>query len=180
MVESTIQKLLNSGGNITSQDVISGYRDSVIAKSETNDCVVKALAVVGDKDYDTAHEEAKRYMKRVDRKGVKSSFIIRHFLNRPDSYEPVVTEPTKEPIGGYTYTVKLATGELLKTTYKLKNGKELKCGMTVGTFAKRYNKGRYFVVVRRHAFSVVDGVIVGKHDDPSRKRIIVDFAFRAK
>jgi len=190
MVESTIQKLLNSGRPITANDVIPGASESLIAKREWNACVVRALAVVAGMDYDTAHREAKVHMNRKDRDGVRSNDIIKYCLNRPESYEPVITElrtqslcfPIKQPIASSNLKMVwlMSQGEFLKTTYKLKNGKELKCGMTVGSFAKRYDKGRYFVNVSGHAFAIVDGVIIGNVDDPKKRRAIVRFAFRAK
>jgi hypothetical protein len=182
MVESTIQKLLNSGRPITANDVIPGASESLIAKREWNACVVRALAVVAGMDYDTAHREAKVHMNRKDRDGVRSNDIIKYCLDRPDSYEPVTTEPIDGVISSSNLKMVwlMSQGEFLKTTYKLKNGKELKCGMTVGSFAKRYDKGRYFVNVSGHAFAIVDGVIIGNVDDPKKRRAIVRFAFRAK
>ena len=51
--------------------------------------------------------------------------------------------------------------------------------MTVGTFIKEYNVGRYLIHVRGHAFAIIDGVVVGNICD-SRKlkaRIINAYKF---
>lgn len=163
---------------ITSFEFIKGYAQSKVAKGETNDCVVRALAVVEDCDYDTAHRLAATRMRRANRKGVHTLTIVKYFEGEREKYELVKTEsnPYKTPMFAHHFIVE---GKALKTTYKLK-GKEIKCDMTLGTFAKRYNRGRYFVVVRGHALAVVDGQIIGNNEDPTRTRRPVRFAYEAK
>ena len=48
---------------------IQGYSESVIAKSETNDCVVRAFASAFDITYDKAHKYVKEKFGRKDRQG---------------------------------------------------------------------------------------------------------------
>lgn len=37
--------------------------------------------------------------------------------------------------------------------------------MTVGTFIKQNPKGTFFVLVRQHAFTIKDGVVIGNYED---------------
>ena len=53
---------------MTSEGII-GYSDSIIAKGEINDCVVRAFASCFDLQYDKAHKFVKEKFNRVDRKG---------------------------------------------------------------------------------------------------------------
>ena len=52
----------------TSEGII-GYSESIIAKGETNDCVVRAFASCFDLQYDKAHKFVKEKFNRVDRQG---------------------------------------------------------------------------------------------------------------
>ena len=42
---------------------------------ESNDCVVRALAIATDTDYATAHQWTKQHLKRPDRKGTFATAI---------------------------------------------------------------------------------------------------------
>jgi hypothetical protein len=53
---------------MTSEGII-GYSDSIIAKGEINDCVVRAFASCFDLQYDKAHKFVKEKFNRVDRQG---------------------------------------------------------------------------------------------------------------
>ena len=52
--------------------------------------------------------------------------------------------------------------------------------MTVGTFLKEYPKGRYLIHVRSHAFTIIDGVVMGNLADARQMkcRIIDAYKFR--
>jgi hypothetical protein len=49
---------------------------------------------------------------------------------------------------------------------------------TTGSFIKRYPVGTYIVTVSRHAFTIKDGVVIGNTDDATKKRKIVNFAWK--
>jgi hypothetical protein len=53
----------------TTGKAIKGYSDSVIARGETNDCVVRAFASSFDVSYDYAHKFVKEKFGRKDRQG---------------------------------------------------------------------------------------------------------------
>jgi hypothetical protein len=50
--------------------------------------------------------------------------------------------------------------------------------MTTGTFIKKYPVGKYLVVVRGHAFSIIDGQVVGNASDATMKKRVINFAWK--
>lgn len=152
---------------VSSVDVIEGYKTSPIARSETNDCVVRAVAVVRNCHYDEAHRLVKLRTGRQDRKGTSR----RDLLTWLETHcEPVVTEQPVKLLRPYMFP---------KTVYtNKKTGERLFCKMTVGSFVKLYPKGRYYVCVQSHMFAVVDGEIVGNKSDATTLRAIVHFAMK--
>ena len=62
-------------------------KDSIIAKGETNDCVVYATASAFDISYDEAHQVAKRAFGREDRKGVMTLDIMHGVKKLTESKE---------------------------------------------------------------------------------------------
>lgn len=171
MIESMIQQI---NSPIRAKDVIKGYHESKIARSETNDCVVRALAVVEDLDYETAHRIVATKMGRRPRKGTPTRLGYRYFMNNPQKYQVVATcrLNQKDP----NFMMNLMMGSYLKAT----NPDGSKCRMTVDRFTKACKKGRFFVFVRNHAFAVVDGKVIGNLEDARKKRAVVLGAFRLK
>lgn len=152
----------------TSTDVIRDFNSSIIAKSETNDCVVKAIAVIYGCTYDMAHETAKHDMDRKDREGVQMMTLI-NWIMKVQWCERVLTEQPKISFLPSPKTVKIIK----------KTGKKIFHKMTVGTFIKQYPTGRYFVIVKGHIFAVVDGEILGNPNDAIKLKTIVHHAFKA-
>ena len=37
--------------------------------------------------------------------------------------------------------------------------------MTVGTFIKKYPEGTFFIIVKGHAFTIKNGVVIGNYED---------------
>lgn len=65
----------------------------------------------------------------------------------------------------------------MKYDVKVK-GQIVKRNMTTGTFIKKFPKGRYVVVVRGHAFSIIDGVVVGNTGDAKMKKRVILYSWR--
>ena len=57
--------------NLTTSS-IKGIKCSEIAKSENNDCFVRALAAATDQDYDTTHEVVRTKFDRKSKKGLRT------------------------------------------------------------------------------------------------------------
>jgi hypothetical protein len=65
----------------------------------------------------------------------------------------------------------------MKYDVKVK-GQIVKRNMTTGTFIKKYPVGKYLVVVRGHAFSIIDGNVVGNYGDARMKKRVINNAFK--
>ena len=156
----------------TTGKAIKGYTDSVIAKGETNDCVVRAFASSFEVSYDYAHKYVKENFGRKDREGTYGTVLKMEQIaenRRQINYKKVKCLGTKTISGHHT----------LKYSVKTKDG-FVKRNMTVGTFAKQNPVGTFFILVSRHAFTIKDGVVIGNWDDAVKKKRVVKFAFEVK
>jgi hypothetical protein len=59
-------------------------------------------------------------------------------------------------------------------------GEQVKRQMTVGTFVKKNPKGTFFVLVKGHAFTIKDGVVIGNYEDAVKTKKIMRCAFEIK
>jgi hypothetical protein len=136
---------------------IKNYTDSQLAKSETNDCVVRAIAAASAWEYDKAHRFTAKEFKRENRKGTRFFNLIMCKLsneNKRLNRKKITT---------------ISSG-------KMKNGDRK---MTVGSFVKQYDKGSYILTVRQHAFSIKNGEVVGGNkEDAIKLRCIVEGAWK--
>ena len=164
----------------------NGYNvsGSVIAKSEKNDCMVRACANAYGIDYDTAHQFVKQRFNRKNRSGVKNSYDTLKQLcdeitvfNVADGHQldlfadtPLQTEYELKYVGSEPKR----GGKLINRKYTHK-----KVAYTVKTFMQKYTKGTYIVLVNKHALVIKDGVLV---DNPSNRfngyRRTVESAFK--
>jgi len=151
---------------ISTKDAIIGYSDSVIAKTETNDCVVRAISSAFEMHYDEAHQFVKVKFGRKDRKG--TAFFVGGMRRMVDD---------KVQINGKSFET--MGGQFAQMDYDVKvKGQIVKRNMTTGTFIKKYPVGKYLVVVRGHAFSIIDGAVVGNASDATMKKRVINFAFK--
>ena len=65
----------------------------------------------------------------------------------------------------------------MKYDVKVK-GQIVKRNMTTGSFIKKYPVGKYLLVVRGHAFSIIDGVVVGNTGDARMKKRVILYAWK--
>ena len=106
---------------------IKGYSESLLAKSERADCVVRAVASAFDLHYDKAHKWVADTFKRKPKKGTWGF--------------PVGMDKMSQNKTRFNYkTTKAIEAKYLTTN----NGKSK---MTVGTFVKEYDKGTYIIRV---------------------------------
>jgi hypothetical protein len=151
---------------ISTKDAIIGYSDSVIAKNETNDCVVRAISSAFEMHYDEAHQFVKVKFGRKDRKGT-AFFVggLRRMVGDKVKINGKSFETMGNEYGHVSYEVKV-------------KGQIVKRNMTTGTFIKKYPVGKYLVVVRGHAFSIIDGAVVGNASDATMKKRVINNAFK--
>lgn len=136
----------------TSQ-AIKGYSESTIAKSETRDCVVRAIASAYDLHYDKAHK-----------------WVADTFMRKPKK-------------GTYGFPIGMDKMSINNTRFNYKKTKTIdskylttnngKSKMSVGTFVKEYDKGTYIIRVDRHAFTIKDGSVIGNPEDAIKLRKII-------
>ena len=147
---------------------IKGYNSSKIAKSEKNDCFVRAMAAATDTDYDTSHEFVKKTFNRKPNKGTENHEIVKAMAGFQEE---------GMNIGTKSFKVKVLPKSRITNTYKL-YGELIDRKKTVKSFIKDNPKGTYVVGVSKHAFTVKDGILidnVGEEFRPTRK---VDMAYR--
>jgi len=136
---------------------IKNYKESAIAKSETNDCVVRAIAAASGWEYDKAHQFVADEFNRKYRKG---TFRFNQTMNK--------LADNNRRLNRKKISI-ISKGEM-------KNGKSR---MTIGSFISNYSKGTYVVVVRGHAFSIKDGEVIGGNREDARKmRCILQGAWK--
>lgn len=151
---------------ISTKDAIIGYSDSVIAKTETNDCVVRAISSAFEMHYDEAHQFVKVKFGRENRKGTRF-FVggMRRMVDDKVQINSKSFETMGNEYGHVSYEVKV-------------KGQIVKRNMTTGTFIKKYPVGKYLVVVRGHAFSIIDGAVVGNASDATMKKRVINNVFK--
>ena len=135
----------------SSQDFIPGYKDSKIAKSETNDCVVRSFASAFKTTYDDAHQFVSTKFNRKPRKGT-ARFVTT--MNNMASHNQILWGKTLKRMGN--------SNSKNSMTY---SDKGVTRNMTTFQFTKRFPKGTFMVTVRGHAFTICDGAIFGNHED---------------
>jgi hypothetical protein len=151
---------------IPTKEAIIGYSDSTIAKTESNDCVVRAIASSFEMSYDDSHKFVAKIWFRRNREGTRN-FVggLRHMINNKVKINDKLFETMGNEYGHVSYEVKV-------------KGQMVKRNMTTGTFIKKYPVGKYLVVVRGHAFSIIDGQVVGNTSDATMKKRVINNAFK--
>lgn len=153
---------------------IKGYSESEIAKGESGDCVVRAFASSFDVSYDFAHKYVAEEFKRQPRRG---TFFTASKMVKLSECNIKVNGKKIFPVGTPSKSV-LSPFSL---SYKVKvKGVEKERQMTVGTFAKKNPKGTFFVLVKGHAFTIKDGVVVGNPEDAMKLKRPMRAAFEIK
>lgn len=158
----------------TTGKAIKGYAESVTAKGETNDCVVRAFASSFDISYDYAHKYVAEEFKRKPRKG--TYFTSSKMVKLSESLIKVNGKKIT-PIG--TKCLSIAYPFSLAYDVKVK-GEVVKRQMTVGTFVKKNPVGTFFVLVKGHAFTIKDGVVIGNVEDAIKTKRPMKAAFLVK
>jgi hypothetical protein len=131
---------------------------SELAKRETNDCVVRAFMSALDLPYDRAHGFVKKNLQRKFGKGTYTTLHIKHVLGKTKNgmkLKPYGCHPD------FAFTMK-DRGFKTITNPKYKNKK---VGYTLKSFIEAHPKGRYFVILERHAVAVVNGVLYGNRNE---------------
>ena len=146
---------------------IKGY-GSELAKSEKNDCFVRALASATEVNYDVAHKFTKDYFGRANGKGV-------YFTG--STINPL--EDKGLSIGNKDFDFKVLNKMRITNGYKL-YGEMVYRQKTVKSFIKDNPKGTYIVGVAGHAFTIKDGTLIDNADEKFRPTRKVTSVFQLK
>ena len=153
----------------------NGYQvsgSSEIAKTEKNDCAVRAVANACDVNYDQAHKFCTEMFGREKGKGT-TGFSLLLKMNTEMVFDEVGQLNMFEQ--GIKRTVK-HIGDMPKAGGKLFNPKykHKKVAYTVKEFAQRFNKGNYILAVNKHALAVKNGVVVdnGNYQANGYRRVV--------
>ncbi len=153
----------------------NGYQvsgSSEIAKTEKNDCAVRAVANACDVNYDQAHKFCTEMFGREKGKGTQLfSTLLK--MNTEMVFDEVGQLNMFEQ--GIKRTVK-HIGDMPKLGGKLRNPKykHKKVAYTVKEFAQRFNKGNYILTVAKHALAIKNGVVVdnGNYQTGGYRRVV--------
>ncbi len=150
---------------ISSTDFVKGSK-SKLAQSESNDCVVRAIAAAFDEEYGVVHKVVEKNCDRKPRRGVMSD----KFMNMFREYEAE---------GLYLFGKKfrvMSKSEIKNIYGKKADGSPNERKMTTQSFIKKYTTGNYLVLVKYHTFVIKDSTIVGNREDAEQLRSRILFA----
>lgn len=113
---------------------------------ENNDCTVLALACVLGCSYESAHKHMSKHQLRRYRKGPTLKEVKEKFVPSFKNWRVVVGPYSKSE------------------------------SITVNQFVKKHPIGRFFVVVRGHAFAIIDGLVYD-YKSSIRRKIVYALRF---
>jgi hypothetical protein len=145
---------------ISTKDAIIGYSDSVIAKSETNDCVVRAFDADYNVSYDFAHKKVAELFGRKNGQGTYCFSLVMRQM------EIGGVRINRKKVQTMRKDVNLAYWIKVKGVNTLRN-------MTTAKFLEDYSKGTYIVTVKGHAFAIKDGVVIGNPEDATQRKKVI-------
>lgn len=149
-------------GYISSTEFIKGAKESSLAKSESSDCVVRAIASAAEMDYDSAHQFVKETFCRKNGKGTSGFHYTMNMMTKNgNKINGKSVEKITEEHNTMLYYVVVKGVKKLRST-------------TTGSFIKKYSKGTYVVTVKGHAFTIKDGVVIGNVEDGKKMKKHID------
>ena len=147
-----------------------------LSKSEKDDCVVRAVQHAFSVDYIDAHHFCETKLNRVSGQGTYTGIYLPKIkqafgqkINRIGKGGRITREQ-KSKVEKWSndkqkYVVKRDT---IQVRYKVKD------------FVKKFSVGRYIVIVRGHAFALVEGEVMGNWNDSKRLNREVWSAYKVK
>lgn len=143
------------------------YSNSTKCSREKNDCVVRAITETFGIPYDEAHAIAADKFKIKPQRG--TMFVYPTFLDlNKAGYK--IGDYEIDYVSDWNLTYKGSKSHI--GLYDNKDDKNYK--ITVGMFLRQRPIGRYLVIVKGHAFSIVNGVIIGNKVDGQRLKARVE------
>ena len=147
-----------------------------LSKSENNDCVVRAVQHSFGVDYVDAHHFCEIKLKRVSGQGTYTGIYLPKIkqafgqkINRMGK-DGRITRVKKSKVTRWRNekSAFVKKRETLQVRYKVKE------------FVKKFPIGKYIVIVRGHAFALVEGKVIGNLEDSKRLTREVWSAYKVK
>jgi len=142
---------------ISSSVAVKGINDSSLAKSETNDCVVRSFASAFNLSYDFAHKKVAELFGRKNGQGTYSFSLVMRQMEVQDVRINRKKIKTISKDVNLSYWIKVKGVNVLRS-------------MTTAKFLEDYPKGTYIVTVKGHAFTIKDGVVIGNPEDATQRK----------
>jgi|TARA_R110002020_G_scaffold397540_3_gene607668 hypothetical protein len=139
--------------------------DGYMASQETNDCVVRAVKHAFDVEYSDAHYFCETKLKR---KRFEGTFTNMYLPKVKQAFNKKIKKLGKKTDWG---TIRLSRPKNTRY-YDPRTGRYKRrierVPFKVKDFVKAHPNGSYIIVVRRHAFALIDGDVRGNWDDDKR------------
>ena len=134
-------------------------QDSIIAKNESKDCMVYAMAAAFDLPYDEAHQVVKDKFKRQDNKGTSNISLINGMKEMIDYRVNLNGKFVREIIDSPSKVYHL-------------HGKDITRKNRVSTFIKEHTQGTYLILTGNHALVSKNGEMIDNITGGSAKSYV--------
>ena len=134
-------------------------KDSIIAKNESKDCMVYAMAAAFDLPYDEAHQVVKDKFRRQDKKGTSNLALVNGMKEMIDYRVNLNGKFVREIIDSPTKTYHL-------------HGQDITRKNRVSTFIKEHTQGTYLILTGDHALVAKDGEMIDNISKGSAKSFV--------
>tara|TARA_B110000285_G_scaffold183158_1_gene207196 strand:+ start:593 stop:1093 length:501 start_codon:yes stop_codon:yes gene_type:complete len=148
------------------------------AKTEKNDCVVRAIANACDVNYEQAHQYCVDTFDREDGKGVTGFSLIMK-MNNEMVFDEVgqlnlFQEGVKRTVKHVGDKPKMDGDENIGGTLINPKYKHKSVAYTVKEFAQRFKTGNYILAVAKHALAIKNGVVIdnGNYQVGGYRRVV--------
>ena len=135
-------------------DVIKSYGSYDQLNDDRNGCAVLALSASMEVPYDDAFKFAQREWDRAKGSGTETHKLLSSFVDK-----------TEITVGNRTKQITPIKATHVYHQY----GKDIEREMSLKTFLKVFNKGTYYIIIRRHALVVKDGELIDNSDKMGRR-----------
>jgi len=155
-VYSGVVEMLKGEYFINSVELAKSTSD--LAKTEHNDCVVRAFMAALDIPYDQAHAWIKKHMKRVNTKGTYTAAYGKSIIGTVKNSKKINFIGSHPSRSCYKHSFG-SDKVLVNKQYKKATGYTLK------SFMENNPVGRFVLIVQGHAVAIVNGVLYGNSNE---------------
>jgi hypothetical protein len=155
-IHGMIKVLIKNESCVVVDTIKLAKSQSQLAKTEVNDCVVRAFMVALDLSYDRAHSFVGTKLYRVSGRGARIFSYAKNIIG--------VTKNGKKinflGIHPKVKSVSIGSDKLL-----INKKTSTSSGYTLKSFIKNNPTGRFVLIIKNHAVAVVDGILYGNYNE---------------